>query len=108
MRVSLISGMTLCVPLFPMFRFAGVLGFAAASSLMVTVGAARASMIDQIIFNKCSSAMREDFQKAGKTPPDGMVADTCNCVVAQMKKRQSIEEAKTFCSQQSLQKYGQP
>jgi hypothetical protein len=78
--------------------------------LIGTVGAssANANMIDQIIFNKCSSAMREDFQKAGKTPPEGMVPDTCNCVVAQMKKRQSIEQAKTFCSKQSLQTYGQP
>ena len=69
---------------------------------------AQASMIDQIILNKCSAAMREDFQKAGKTPPDGMVPDTCNCVVAQVNSRQSIEQAKTFCSKQSIQKYGQP
>jgi hypothetical protein len=36
-----------------------------------------------------------------------MVTDTCNCVVEQMGKRQTIEQAKTFCSQQSIQKYGQ-
>lgn len=69
--------------------------------------AARANMIDQIIHGKCSAAMCDDFQKAGKTPPAGMVDDTCNCVVAQMKNHQSIEQAKTTCSQQSLQKYGQ-
>ena len=80
------------------------------SVVLSTVGSspANASMIDQIIFNKCSSAMREDFQKAGKTPPEGMVPDTCTCVVDQMKKRQSIEQAKTFCSNQSLKIYGQP
>ena len=77
----------------------------AASSLAAP---AQASMIDQIIFKKCSQAMADDFQKAGKTPPDGMVADTCNCVVEQVGKRQTIEQAKTFCSKQSLQKYGQP
>jgi hypothetical protein len=69
---------------------------------------AQASLIGQIILNKCSAAMREDFQKAGKTPPDGMVADTCNCVVEQVNNRQSIEQAKTFCTKQSLEKYGQP
>ena len=68
----------------------------------------QAGLIDQIILNKCSAAMREDFQKAGKTPPDGMVADTCNCVVEQVNNRQSIEQAKTFCTKQSLEKYGQP
>ncbi|WP_250544896.1 hypothetical protein [Synechococcus sp. LA31] len=51
--------------------------------------------------------MADDFKKAGKTPPEGMVTDTCNCVVEQMGKRQTIEQAKTFCSQQSIQKYGQ-
>ncbi len=69
---------------------------------------AQAGLIDQIILNKCSAAMREDFQKAGQTPPDGMVADTCNCVVEQVNNRQSIEQAKTFCTKQSLEKYGQP
>jgi hypothetical protein len=37
-----------------------------------------------------------------------MVPDTCNCVVAQVNSRQSIEQAKTFCTKQSLEKYGQP
>lgn len=80
----------------------------AAAVVAGLVAPAQASMIDQIILNKCSAAMREDFQKAGKTPPDGMVADTCNCVVEQVKNRQSIEQAKTFCTKQSLEKYGQP
>ena len=55
-------------------------------------------MLNQIIFKKCSEAMAADFQKAGKTPPQGMVPDTCNCVVERMGNRQSIEQAKTFCS----------
>jgi hypothetical protein len=85
-------------------RLPGVIAVAAVA--VIAAVPAHASMIDQIIFNKCSSAMREDFQKAGKTPPDGMVADTCNCVVQQVGKRQSIEQAKTFCTKQSLEKYG--
>jgi hypothetical protein len=82
--------------------------FLAATAASPIAASAQASMIDQIIFNKCSQAMADDFQKAGKTPPDGMVADTCNCVVEQFWKRQTIEQAKTFCSKQSIQKYGQP
>jgi hypothetical protein len=78
-----------------------------ASAASALAAPAQASMIDQIIFKKCSEAMADDFQKAGKTPPDGMVADTCNCVVEQVGKRQTIEQAKTFCSKQSIQKYGQ-
>ena len=78
----------------------------AAAALVGLAAPAQANMIDQIILNKCSAAMRADFQKAGKTPPDGMVPYTCNCVVEQMKKRQSIEQAKTFCSKISIEKYG--
>ena len=87
-------------------RLIGVCLVATAASALAAP--AQASMINQIIFKKCSQAMADDFQKAGKTPPDGMVADTCNCVVEQVGKRQSIEQAKTFCSKQSIQKYGQP
>lgn len=90
----------------PIRRVIGVCLAASAASPLAAP--AQASMIDQIIFKKCSQAMADDFQKAGKTPPDGMVADTCNCVVEQVGNRQTIEQAKTFCSKQSLQKYGQP
>ncbi|MEY3543958.1 MAG: hypothetical protein RLZZ247_115 [Cyanobacteriota bacterium] len=85
-----------------------VIGACLVASAAASLAApAQASMIDQIIFKKCSEAMADDFQKAGKTPPDGMVAATCNCVVEQVGKRQTIEQAKTFCSKQSIQKYGQ-
>lgn len=86
----------------------GSVAFTLAGASLVVPPAVRASMIDQIIYKKCSAAMQEDFQKAGKTAPDGMVPDTCNCVVNQIHKRQSIEQAKTFCSQQSLKTYGHP
>jgi D-alanyl-D-alanine carboxypeptidase len=93
----------------PSFTIRRVIGACLVASAASSLAApAQASMIDQIIFKKCSQAMADDFQKAGKTPPDGMVADTCNCVVEQVGKRQSIEQAKTFCSKQSIQKYGQP
>jgi D-alanyl-D-alanine carboxypeptidase len=94
------------MPSLPIRRLIGACLVASAASSLTAP--AQASMIDQIIFNKCSEAMADDFQKAGKTPPDGMVADTCNCVVEQVGKRQTIERAKTFCSNQSLQNYGQP
>lgn len=94
------------MPSFPIRRLIGACLVASAASVLAAP--AQASMINQIIFKKCSEAMADDFQKAGKTPPDGMVADTCNCVVEQVGKRQTIEQAKTFCSKQSIQKYGQP
>ena len=64
------------------------------------------NMVVQIIQNQCSRAMNADFKAAGKTPPPGMVQDTCNCVAERIEKLDSIEEAKTFCVKQSTAKYG--
>lgn len=68
---------------------------------------AQANMMQQLIVGKCSEAMQADFKKAGKTPPNGMVGDTCTCVAKGMlQQRQSLDQAKTTCVQQSTQKYG--
>ena len=50
--------------------------------------------------------MNADFKAAGKSPPPGMVQDTCNCVAQRIEQRDSIEEAKAFCVKQSTAKYG--
>ncbi|MEB3235830.1 MAG: hypothetical protein VKM98_10430 [Cyanobacteriota bacterium] len=55
------------------------------------------NMKDQLIVYFCSRAIRAEFQKAGKTPPAGMVASTCDCVVQKVAARASIEEAKAIC-----------
>ncbi len=66
--------------------------------------AARAqSMMDQMIMSKCTSAMNADFQKAGKTPPDGMVQKTCSCVVKKIDETHNIDLAKQICTQQAMQ-----
>lgn len=80
-----------------------------ASALLSLVAAApsRANMMQQIITGKCSEAMRADFKKASKTPPTGMVEFTCGCVAdGMLKRRQSLDQAKTVCVQQATQKYG--
>ena len=68
---------------------------------------AQANMVQQIIVGKCSEAMQADFKKAGKTPPAGMVSDTCSCVAdGMLKHRQSLDQAKTSCVNQATTKYG--
>ena len=53
--------------------------------------------------------MQADFKKSGKTPPAGMVEETCSCVAdGMLKKRQSLEQAKSLCVEQATVKYGQP
>jgi hypothetical protein len=63
-------------------------------------------MRDQMIHHFCSQAMAAELAKAGKTPPAGMVPFTCNCVVQQVDSGASVDQAKTVCKQQALQKYG--
>ena len=66
---------------------------------------AHANMVKQIIVGKCSSAMQDDFKKAGKTPPAGMVSETCGCIADGYGKGQSLDQAKAACVKQSTAKY---
>jgi hypothetical protein len=74
---------------------------------LVAAAPSRANMVGQIITGKCSEAMQADFKKAGKTPPAGMVDFTCSCVSdGMLKRRQSLDQAKTVCVKQATAKYG--
>lgn len=66
---------------------------------------AHANMVKRIIVGKCSSAMQDDFKKAGKTPPAGMVEETCGCIADSYGQGQSMEQAKASCVKQSTAKY---
>ena len=75
----------------------------------VTIPGARAqNMQDAIINHYCTQAMNADFAKAGKTPPAGMVAYTCNCVIQQVNARATIDQAKAICQQQATAKFLTP
>jgi hypothetical protein len=64
-------------------------------------GAHAQSMMDQMVTKKCSAAMQADFDKAGKTPPAGLIQQTCSCVVQQLDATHNIEVAKNICRQQA-------
>ena len=65
-----------------------------------------ANMKDQIIMGACSQAMASELSSAGKTAPAGMVKETCGCVVTQLNKRASLDQAKVICKQLAATKYG--
>lgn len=83
---------------------------AAASSILgVAIPGARAqSMQDDLINHYCTQAMNADFAKTGTTPPAGMVAYTCNCVIQQVNARATIDQAKAICQQQATAKFPTP
>ena len=65
-----------------------------------------ANMKDQIILGACSQAMASELSLAGKTAPAGMVNETCACVVTQLNKKSSLDQAKQTCKQMASAKYG--
>ena len=68
-------------------------------------GSAKANMMDQMVRKYCLKAVNDEVKASGKPAPDGMANSTCECVVQQMKKRQSIEQAKVTCKNQAAKKY---
>jgi hypothetical protein len=74
---------------------------AALIAMAVPVGTQAQSMLDQMVIKKCAAAMQADFDKAGKTPPAGLIQQTCGCVAQQLDATHNIEAAKTICSQQA-------
>lgn len=63
------------------------------------------NMMDQMIRKYCLKAVNDEVKASGKPAPQGMADHTCDCVVQQMKKRQSIEQAKVTCKNEAAQKY---
>lgn len=59
------------------------------------------SMLDQMVIKKCTAAMQADFDKAGKTPPAGLIQQTCGCVATQLDATHNLEMAKTIYTQQA-------
>jgi hypothetical protein len=79
----------------------GVAGF----GLAPTRALAGDNMMDQMVRKYCLKAVNDEVKASGKPAPQGMQDFTCDCVVQQMKKRQSIEVAKTTCKKQAAAKY---
>jgi len=82
-------------------RFTLFVASAALLSAGITVPARAESMLDQIVINKCSSAMQADFDKAGKTPPAGLIQQTCTCVAQQLNETHNLDTARAICTQQA-------
>ena len=82
-------------------RFTLFVASAVLLSSGITVAARAESMLDQIVINRCSSAMQADFDKAGKTPPAGLIQQTCTCVAQQLNETHNIDAARAICTQQA-------
>jgi len=100
------------IRLFVLVLFSGSMALGAPQSQAIQSGsqtqtqAQPANMKDQIIMGACSQAMASELSSAGKTAPAGMVKETCGCVITQLNKKSSIDQAKVICKQMAATKYG--
>ncbi len=74
---------------------------AALIALVAPTAVKSQSMFDHMVVKKYTAAMQADFDKAGKTPPAGLIQQTCGCVAQQLDSTHNLEMAKTICTQQA-------
>jgi hypothetical protein len=63
------------------------------------------NMMDQMVRKFCLKAVNDEVKASGKPAPEGMAETTCDCVVQEMKKRKTVEQAKDTCKTLAAQKY---
>ena len=61
---------------------------------------------DQMVRKACLGAVNKEVADSGKPAPDGMQTFTCDCVVQQMKLKQTIDSAKATCKAKTTEKFG--
>jgi len=64
------------------------------------------SMMYQLARKFCLAAVHKEVADSGKPAPVGMEDFTCDCVVQQMKLKQSIDSAKVICKAKTNEKFG--
>ena len=68
----------------------------------VSVVASDNSLITQF----CRTAVKAELQRAGTVPPEGMVADTCRCFLAEVQNGAEIQTAQAICKAKAAETYG--
>ncbi|MFU8886266.1 MAG: hypothetical protein ACNA8O_12515 [Cyanobacteriota bacterium] len=63
------------------------------------------NFVDAMVRKYCVQAVQDEVKASGKPAPEGMVDYTCDCVVQEMKKRQSIDQAKNTCKAAAASKF---
>jgi hypothetical protein len=63
------------------------------------------NMMDGMIRKFCLQAVNKEIQASGKPAPAGMQDYTCNCVVQEMKRGQSQQQASVTCKAAATKKF---
>ena len=66
-----------------------------------------ASASDNSVINQfCRTAVKAELQRAGTVPPEGIVADTCRCFLAEVQNGAEIQTAQAHCKAKAAETYG--
>ena len=59
-----------------------------------------------LITQFCRTAVKAELQRAGTVPPEGMVADTCRCFLAEVQNGSGIQTAQATCKAKAAEVFG--
>ncbi len=66
---------------------------------------ARASTLDQIVRGYCLNAVNSEVKASGTSAPSGMAEFTCDCVVKEIRKGQTVNLATSTCKSLAIRKF---
>lgn len=66
---------------------------------------ARASTLDQIVRGYCLNAVNSEVAASGTAAPAGMAEFTCDCVVKEIGKGQTVSLATSTCKSLAIRKF---
>ena len=61
---------------------------------------------NSLITQFCRTAVKAELQRAVTVPPEGMVADTCRCFLAEVQNGAGIQTAQATCKAKTAEAYG--
>ncbi|TVS05251.1 MAG: hypothetical protein EA413_07205 [Cyanobium sp. PLM2.Bin73] len=76
-------------------------------ALLTLAGAlpVRASLMNQIVRTHCMRAVNDEVKASRMAAPAGLADFTCNCVVQEMGKGRSVDQASSTCKSQAIRKF---
>ena len=72
---------------------------------LLAVASPGAAADNSTITRFCMAAFKAAMAQAGKTPPEGMGAETCQCFLREVEQGQGIETAQDTCKSEAARKY---
>jgi hypothetical protein len=89
-----------------LFRSPSAVRAALAGVVLLLAQPAQAqSMMDGMVRKFCLQAVNNEIKASGKPAPAGMQDYTCNCVVDEMRKGQSQQQASVTCKAAATKKF---